>query len=398
MRWTAAAVILLMAIAVAAGVTVNAQERAFRHASARAADDFDLLIGAPGGQAQLVLTSVYLRPEALPLMDGGVLKVLGGDPRVAAAAPLAFGDIVQGYPVIGTTAVFVTRFGRLTPADGRVFARQDEAVIGADVRLGMGDRVTPSHGVQGAESKPGEEGPSERAHRHHGVAYTVVGRLPRLSSPWDRAILVPVESVWETHGLGDGHAAPGAAIGPPFDAAKVPPVPAIVVKPRAVADAYALRAAYRQGVTMALFPAEVLVSVYQTLGDARDILLIVSVVNTILVALTVVLLLITLTGSRRRRYALLRALGAPRHYVLTVVWLNGAIPLVAGVVLGLGLGWVGANAAGQWLAGNTGLRMAATLGWDDVGLVAGLALLGSVLAVVPALFAWRVPPAEGLRD
>ena len=38
----------LIALAVAIGVGVIAQERALRQGSARAADDFDLLIGAPG--------------------------------------------------------------------------------------------------------------------------------------------------------------------------------------------------------------------------------------------------------------------------------------------------------------------------------------------------------------
>ena len=38
----------LIALAVALGVAVGAQERALRQASARAADDFPLVIGAPG--------------------------------------------------------------------------------------------------------------------------------------------------------------------------------------------------------------------------------------------------------------------------------------------------------------------------------------------------------------
>ena len=230
LRWVAWIAPLLVAIAVSVGVALSAQERGLRQATAQAASDFDLLIGAPGSQTQLVLTTVYLQPEALPLLDGAVLPALANDPRVKAAAPIAFGDVSRGYPIVGTTAALVTRWGRITPSEGRIFAREGEAVVGADVRLAIGDAITPSHAHAGHRHPFGIESPEEARHRHEGVRYAVVGRLPRFGSPWDRAILVPVESVWETHGLGNGHAAEDSPIGPPFDGARVPGVPAIVVK------------------------------------------------------------------------------------------------------------------------------------------------------------------------
>ncbi|MEJ0016655.1 MAG: FtsX-like permease family protein [Acetobacteraceae bacterium] len=395
MRWTAVVVVVLVGLAVAIGVAIGAQERALRQGSARAADDFDLVVGAPGSQTQLVLTTVYLQPEALPLMDGTVLAALAADPRAADVAPLAFGDIIRGYPVIGTTARFASRWGRLAPSEGRMFAIEDEAVIGADVRLALGDSVTPSHA--GEPAHPGEESEQERTHRHEGVHYRVVGRLPRLGTPWDRAILIPVESVWETHGLGDGHRAEGATIGPPFDATPVPPTPALVVKPRSVADAYALRARFRTGGTMAVFPAEVLVGVYRTLGDVRDVVVVAAALNDLLVFLVVVLLMVTLIGMRRRRYAVLRALGAPPSYVLLVTWLGSALLLAAGCLAGAALGWAGAYWVAAILEQRTGLAVPIAFGADQAVLVALLVLAGSVLAAIPALVAWRAPPADALR-
>jgi putative ABC transport system permease protein len=85
-------VVCLIAIAVALGVAVSAQERALRTGSARAADAFDLLIGAPGSQTQLVLTAVYLQPAALPLLPGEVLKRLQTEARAGYSAPKALGD------------------------------------------------------------------------------------------------------------------------------------------------------------------------------------------------------------------------------------------------------------------------------------------------------------------
>lgn len=397
MRWSAVAVIALVSLAVAIGIAVGAQERSLRQGSARAADDFDLIIGAPGSQTQLVLTSVYLQPEALPLIDGATLNRLAADPRVAGFSPIAFGDIIKGYTVVGTTLPFVSRWGRIAPAEGRMYQAEGEAVIGADVRLAIGEDVTPAHAVAGDAAHPGEENETEHEHRHAGVVYHVVGRLPHLGTPWDRAIQIPVESVWETHSLGNGHAVDEAPLGPQFDAKTIPGVPAIVVKPRQVADAYQLRAQYRQGGTMALFPAEVLVSLYRTVGEIRDVVVIASALNNLLVFGAVLLLIVTLITLRRRRYAVLRALGAPRLYVLLVTWLGAAGLLTAGCILGLGLGWLASQIAAGLIEQKTGLHVATTLGWLELRYALALIAAGSLLSLVPALSTWRTSVSQALR-
>lgn len=425
MRGAAFLSILLVALAVAIGIAVGAQERALRQASARAADDFPILIGAAGSPTQLVLTSVYLQPEALTLIDGAVLNRLAADPRVAGVAPIAFGDVVNGYPVVGTTVDFVTRWGKVQPQEGRLFADEAEAVIGADVKLALGETIEPAHATAGHSHALGEADDEEKAHKHDGVHYHVVGRLPRSGSPWDRAILIPVESVWETHGLGNGHGeehehnpghdhdkAPdqvaavggGAAtapapirLGPPFEAAKMPGVPAVVVKPKQVFQAYQLRSDFRKEGLLALFPAEVLVSLYATVGDIRDILVIASALNNVLVFLAIVMLLVTLTGLRRRRYAILRALGASRVYVALVVWLGAAVLLVAGAAAGLGFGWVGAEAVARLIGARTGLVLNVHLGWSELRLALTMAAVGSLVALLPAISAWRKPVGEALR-
>lgn len=398
MRWSAIAVIALVALAVAIGIAVGAQERSLRQGSARAADDFDLLVGAPGSQTQLVLTSVYLQAEALPLIDGAILNRLAADPRVAGFSPVAFGDIVKGYPVVGTTASFATRWGRIAPAEGRLYVAEAEALIGADVRLSLGDDIIPAHATAGDRSHPGEETQSEHDHKHDGVTYRIVGRLPRLGTPWDRAIQIPIESVWETHGLGNGHATDDAPLGPPFDARTVPGIPAIVVHPHQVAGAYQLRAQYRQGGTMALFPAEVLVSLYRTVGDIRDVVVIASALNNLLVFGAVLLLMLTLISLRRRRYAVLRALGAPRLYILLVTWFGAAALLTAGCILGLVLGWLGSQLAASLIEQKTGLHAATSLAWPEFRYALSLIAAGSLLSLVPALTTWRTGVSQGLRS
>ena len=397
MRGSAWAVVLLVAFAVAIGVALSAQEKALRTSTTRAAADFDLVIGAAGSATQLVMTTVYLQPEALPLMPGEILKSLGKDPRVKAFAPIAFGDVVRGYPVIGTTLDFVTRWGRYdAPMQGRFFAAENEAVVGHDVAVQLGEEIIPAHGLGSDNSVKGATSALEANHRHETTRLRVVGRLPATGSPWDKAILVPIESVWETHGFGNGHSQDGQ-IGAPFDAEKVPPLPAIVVKPHRIADAYALRSDYRKYGLMALFPAEILVSLYRNLGDVRDAMLVASILNSVLILCAIILLIIAIFSLRRRRYALLRALGASALYSGLVAWLGAFGLIAAGCLAGLALGWVLTAALSLWLSAQTGLDLQLSPDWTQTMPALMLLMAGSLFACLPAVMAYRLSLHETLR-
>jgi putative ABC transport system permease protein len=389
-------VVCLIAIAVALGVAVSAQERALRTGSARAADAFDLLIGAPGSQTQLVLTAVYLQPAALPLLPGEVLKRLQTEARAAYAAPIAFGDSYLGYPVVGSTADFLTQGGRIAPREGRIFQEIHEVVVGSDVRLQMGGRFTPVHGQTRAEVHDDDE--DEAEHRHEGVKYTVVGRLPRSGTPWDRAIVAPVEAVWRIHGLGTGHKEGGSRIGPPWTDPELPGVPAIVVKPKSVADAYTLRATFRVGGTMAVFPAEVLVEIYALLGDARDLLATFSVATQALVIAAVLLAVFATLTMRRRQFAVLRALGASRGYIFLVVWTHVSLLIAAGTALGLLLGWAGAYVVSWFLSKHSGIALPVALGAPEIGMALALIGIGCILAAIPSWSSYRQPVSANLRS
>ncbi len=385
------AVVCLIAVAVALGVAVIAQERALRQGSAMAADAFDLLIGAPGSQAQLVLTSVYLQPAALPLMPGDILRRLQEEPNVAYAAPIAFGDSFRGYPVVGSTVDFLSQGGKVRLAEGRAFMTHHEVVVGANVSLRLGDKFAPVHG------EPRSHGDEDDAHVHEGFEYEVVGRMARLGNPWDRAIIAPVEAVWEVHALPDGHASGAERLGPPWDGAEVPGVPAIVVKPKSVADAYRLRAKYRTGGTMALFPAEVLVELYSILGDARDLLAAIAVATQALVIVAILLAVFASLALRRRQLAVLRALGASRRYLLLAVWTHVSIMIALGAGFGLVLGWLGAMGLSHLFFLKTGIVLPVTLGMPEFGVVVAVIAVGATLAVVPSWSTYRQSVSSALR-
>jgi putative ABC transport system permease protein len=406
------AIMLIIALATALGVVVTLQERALRIGSARAAGAFDLVIGAPGSETQLVLSSVFLQAAPLSLMPGSVLAALAKDPRVAFAAPIGFGDFIADNPIVGTTQPLIDGFGGLT--EGRSFGKLGEAVIGAQVPLTVAATFHPMHGqVHG----PGEV--------HAGISYTVVGRLKPTGTSWDRAVLVPIEAVWRVHGYGhaheeDGeeheaaHAAPtlaatlGAPRDPPIDlddaidpqalsAPNSPGLPAILVKPRTIADAYKLRHDYRGERTLAVFPGEVLTRLYGTLGDARLVLSAVATGAQALVAAAILLVVMLHVLQRRRQIGALRAFGAPRLVVFAIVWLETFLIIGAGLIAGFGIGYAAARVLSGILSHQSGIALPVGFVPGDVMPLLVLVAVSGVVAIVPALLAYRQSPASSLR-
>ena len=384
---TALAMALLVALATALGTGVGALERGLRRAAAQAADAFDLVIGAPGSATQLVLTSVYLQPDTVPLMDGAIMARVMAEPEAVWASPIGFGDQWRGHPVVGVTAAFVTQGGRRAPSEGRIFAAEEEAVIGAAVPLPLGGKITPQHGR--VELPDG-------GHVHTEVAYAVVGRLPATGTPWDAAIMVPIESVWEIHGLGNGHPSGVERIGPPWEAG-APAVPAVVVKPRSFAGAYQLRARYRAAGSTAVFPGEVLAGLFRTMGDVRAVLSAMAAATAALVVAAVFLAFTAVVAGRAREHAVLRAIGASPGFVLAALWLELGVVLTAGVAAGTALGWAAAKVAGLILGQAASLSVGVATGWADVGLAAAILAGGLLAAVVPAMAASRKSPGAALK-
>ncbi|MBN3083234.1 FtsX-like permease family protein [Pectobacterium polaris] len=411
-------VVLLIAVATALSISVSLQERALRMGSAKAADRFDLVIGAPGSETQLVLSSVFLQPSALTLVPAQVLTDLEKNPLVAWAAPVAFGDFYQGMPIVGTTPPLVTDNGKRQLTAGRVFNDGFEAVVGAQTGLTVGSTFSPIHGQVGTEG----------AHAHDDVIYTVVGVLPADGSAWDKAILVPVNAVWRVHGIHPPHGGDDAhhddhdhnehadhdhgahehegehdghdhehdeaeAHGHAHQAG----LPAIVVKPKTIAGAYQLRSLYRSNTTLAVFPGEVLVKLYSMLGDIRELLTYISLGTQGLVGVAVAMVAVIHLRQRQKQIGALRAFGAPRYGIFTLIW-SGLMSLVSvGVLLGVGLGYLAARAIAVVMSEKSGFVLPVTLEWEDIHFVLLLLLVAAVVLTIPAMLSYRQSPATALR-
>ena len=351
----AAVLALSLSISIATGMT----DRMLRHASAQAADRFDLLIGAKASPSSLLLGAVFLRDEPLPLVPLSVMKDLDERHGVKWAAPVAFGDRAGDSPIVGTTTSLVTFGGTVRPAEGRLFKAPFEAVW-ATHSMTVHDELERAHGYNHEE----EDGTEHEYAHEEGH-----GRLLGVFSEHD----------FET----------------------LPGVSAVVVKPASFADAYRLRQQQSQRTLsgpdrtsvnlMGVFSGEVLVSLHSLLGGASEAVTITARL-TLLTALAATLIMGVLLGELRRpALEQLRVLGAPQRYIMSLVWCIVMTVVAAGTAGGLVLGFIGAEAAAHLLAAETGVAMSPAMGSPELLAAAATLLAGSFCALIPAWLAGRRP-------
>ncbi len=392
-RWPCFIFISLFSIALSLGVALLSQERAIKQSSANVSDQFDLIIGAPGSKTDLILDIVFLQTGFLETVPTHVWFQLLDDKRIEWFAPIVLGDGYQNSPIIGTTAVLLEAlYGEKVQ-----FPNMQAAFVGANVALNAGDYFQPQHGMLESNDQYDME-----ENTHH-VNYQVVRKLPLTGTPWDNAILVAVEATWDIHGLGDGHTHEHEHQGEhqnghdetiqlgKFDQhSPLKPVSAFVVKPSSIASAYGLRSDFSTNETQAIFPAEVMVSLYSMMGDARLLMSYITLICEALVMLSLLFSIAALFALFKREFAILRTIGATRNYLLVSVWLFVFSLMTVGVLLGMLLATIEVQWISHLLSSQVQFSIEATLGTQDWGFALTILFIGSILALLPALFVYQV--------
>lgn len=354
--------------------TGQAEERLERDARS-----VDLVVGAKGSPLQLILSSVLHADVPTGNIAFEAVARLAADPMVAEAIPISLGDSYRGFRIVGTQPAFLTLHHAVI-AQGEIFKGEMEAVLGAQVAkrtgLALGATFAGSHGLAAAGGA---------THGDH--PYKVVGILAPTGSVIDRLVATPLESVWEVHGAHG--AAPQAREVTAVLLRYRTPIAAAVL-PRRINATTALQAAS---------PAYEGARLMNLVGVGVDALSVFALVLMASAALSVFIALTSALQERRYDLALLRTLGASPAKLFLLVAAEGMTLVVAGVILGLVVGHVAAEALGRWLAGSqtwslTGIAWAPGEAW----LAALAVALGAATCAIPAILAYRRDPASVLLE
>jgi putative ABC transport system permease protein len=366
-------------------------------AFAREAALFDLVVGGKGGTLQLVLSCVYhldLPTGNIPYSD---YEKLRRDSRVQWAAPIGLGDNYEGYRIIGTEAHFfdfADREGQpfFTFTEGRVFADHFEAVLGSEVAeatgLRPGDRFAGTHGLVRV---PGSE-------VHEDFPYTVCGILAPTGTTQDRAIFGTLASVWEIHETEDRvHAAIQGAATLRREAPRE--TTAVLVRLETAGLRLRLADEIRKRTDgIAAIPLNEVMRLYQGVVAPMQRALLAVAGAVVAVSCLAVLATLLQAGERRRRdLAILRSLGARPREIATLMFLEGMLLCVTGVIFGALLGHGILAVTAPLIREASGLVFR-TWSFDqaEASALGAMILCGTLASLVPAITAYRRPPLADL--
>jgi len=345
---------------------------------------FDAVLGARGSKLQLVLNAIFhLEPSAgnLAYADYEAIK---RHPAVKAAVPIAVGDNLRGYRLVGTLPeLFTLEYvpGKKTAlSEGKIFSGDPgakEAVAGsfAAQKLGLkvGAKFRPFHGLA---FDPKNE---------HAEDYTVTGILAPTNTPADRVIWIPLRGIQTMSG---------------HDPKAATDVSAVLIQLRTASAGFMLDMMYnKQGnrLTLAYPVGSIIAELFGKIAWFDQVLTLVGYLVALVAAGSVLASIYNSMSARGRDLAILRALGAQRRTIFGAVLAEAASIGVLGAVAGYGIYLGLFVGVARVVRAQTGVVLDLTarhpvLWLCPLAMVALCALGG----IVPALKAYRTPVAECL--
>jgi putative ABC transport system permease protein len=444
---------LSVTLGVALAVAIMLVQRGGRALFGQTDYGYDVLVGAKGSPLQLVLNTTYHLDRSPGNIPYALYEQLNQPrhPQVRLAVPFAVGDTYKGQRIVGTTLKlfgiadngqpmerpFEYRPGRsFKVAQGRLFhPAKFEAVIGSDIPrltgLKLGDKFQASHGMP----KPGQ------AEDVHAEQWQVVGILEPTQTANDRVIFIPLTSFYTIaeheealeaqsavkQGL-DPSRARATSTQPATATAlddhhhdhaaeheayfllpdgtielKLPEdklqVSAILVKSRSAFNAQNLMwTINNRDEAAAVNPASVMRDFFDVfLAPSALLMTGIALLVTVVAAVGILVSIYNSVSARKREIAILRALGATRTKILTLICIEAALVGLLGGILGIICGHLIGAGGSIFLRRMVGegidWLVTSPTEWIYLGVVVVLAVLAGL---VPALKAYRTPVATNL--
>jgi putative ABC transport system permease protein len=372
----------LTALSIALGVSLVIASvllaRGIREGFIAGATDYNLVVGAKGSPMQLVLSAVFRMDLATPNIEYTIYQNLLRDPRVETAVPMGMGDAYRGFRYVATNGSYFAaspwRRKTFTLAAGRLLAEDPpsdptyEALLGAEAARSTGLQV-------GDRFYEGEEMAE--------YPLTVVGILRPTHSADDRAIFLSLPSYWGMNEVARGMT--------------VKPLTAVLVRPKRMSDLPSLhRELNIAAETQAVLPSGVLLTIFNMMAVAEDVLRMILAIVALIVLLYVFVSMYSATMERRREIATMRALGARRATVLGIVLTESVVLAVLGGLGGIVGGHVVAYLSGSLLGPSGLVADSFRLDVFEPAVLVSVIILGILAGLLPAMLAYRTEVAEHL--
>lgn len=402
-RFSALLTVIAIGLSVTLLLAVEKVRTEARSSFASTISGTDLIVGARSGSVQLLLYSVFRIGNATNNVRWDSFEHFAAHPRVDWAIPISLGDSHRGFKVMGTSQGYFDhyQYGRnqaLTFTAGAPFTDLYDAVLGADIarELGyqMGSELVLAHGT-GAVSFV----------EHGDKPFLVSGILARTGTPVDRTIHISLEGMQALHvDWQQGMPARGSAAVSAEQAREQDLTPqaitAILLGLKNRISTFAVQREvnqYSREPLQAVLPGVALQELWSLLGMAEKALFIVSIFVVLTGLVGMLTAILSSLNERRREMAILRSVGARPRHVFALLLLEAASLALAGILLGLGMLYLGLWIGQPLILSHYGLFIAITPpGLYEWTLLGAILLASILMGSVPAWRAYRQSLIDGL--
>ena len=423
-------VMLMVVVLVANGMA----ERMF----VQTATGYDLILGPKGSQLELVLTSIYrigVAGEPLPYRFYRELTSETGN-RIDRAIPITMGDVTRqgAFPIVGTTPdYFVLPYMHEADGTPRKFQFRTRSLDGKHTGEGLirnpfdatiGAVVARQNGWDvGSKLKLVHGGSDGHVHDEE---FTVSGVLAATGTPNDRTVFVHLDGFYMISGhekplseaiarereffgnvseesLRALEAEKSGGHGPVPEAQKE--VTAILLNiqgeigEKVLAESRLMNRLNEGVQAQAVKPIVQIDRMMQTLiGPIRTLLI---GLTSLIIAVSGIGIFVSIYNSmadRKKEIAIMRALGARRQPVLTVILAESTLLCVVGGLAGFVLAHLLILVASPVVAGYGLVIDPWTFAWGELVLLPVLIALASLVGFVPGMTAYRTDVARTLSD
>ena len=399
-RATAGLTVLSVAISVALLLSVRQLNEQARNTFASTVSGTDLIVGARGGDINLLLYSVFHLGNATNNVSWTLYERLAKHREVAWAVPLSLGDSHRGFRVLGTNESYYQhfRFGnerRIEFMSGHPPADLYDTVVGAQVarELGykVGDQIVIAHG----------SGSTSFAN-HADKPFTIVGVLAPTGTPIDRTVHVSLAAIQAIHldwrsGVPAGKDRRENAR---HENLNPESVTAILIGLKSKVTTFQMQRSineYRGEPLLAILPGVTLQSLWSIVSRVETALLIVGLLVTAAGLICLLVAILASLNERRREMAILRSVGARPAQIFTLLVSEAVAVAALGILLGFVCTYAALLVARPIVQQMYGLSLQwPTWSSVDLAIICGVLLAAAFAGAVPAWQAYRRSLADGL--
>ena len=361
--------------------------------------DYNIVIGAKGSKTDLVLNSVFYNGIPENTIDYEVYEKIEEDiesatPHFSAAFPIAMGDNVNGYSLVGVLPEFLNKYSAIR---GELLSAYDEskptAVLGYNVAKAIsyeiGDTFSASHSHALSEEYLEE-------HDHAAFKYTVIGVMKKTGTSFDNAIFCNIEAIWAVHS--HHHDEEEEAHEHEHEHAEGP-LSAIIALAIGSNYQYVLNNfAADDPDVMVVSIGETLSSVMNLFGSAGGIVMAVIIIVIIMSFNMLFLAMFTSANERKRDVAILRAIGSNRQRILVTILLEAVVLMTVSSIVGYLLSFAGLAIVGGLFSSMMGISLApAFVCIEQLYIILGGYVVAILATLIPALTVYKTEPSKYLR-